>query len=83
MAMPRHAGMMTGSPMARPPGMPGMMMVPRCAMRFEKCAGGMKIVCTCDDPMACSMMQNLCSMSRAHVLVLLHAQRHDGLLLQP
>jgi hypothetical protein len=42
--------------------MPNMMMVPRCTMKFEKCTGGMKIVCTCDDPTACSMMQNLCNM---------------------
>jgi hypothetical protein len=38
------------------------LMVPRCTIKFEKCQGGMKIVCTCDDPMACSMMQNLCTM---------------------
>ena len=38
------------------------MMVPRCQMKFEKCQGGMKITCSCDDPMACSMMQNLCTM---------------------
>jgi len=43
--------------------MPGnWMMVPRCTMKFEKCQGGMKINCVCDDQMACSMMQNLCNM---------------------
>ena len=26
-----------------------MMMVPRCTMKIEKCTGGMKITCTCDD----------------------------------
>ena len=41
---------------------PTWMMVPRCTMKFEKCKGGMKITCTCDDQMACSMMQNLCTM---------------------
>src|ERR1700753_3554776 len=41
---------------------PNMVMVPRCAMKIEKCAGGMKITCVCDDPMACAMMQNLCTM---------------------
>jgi hypothetical protein len=44
------------------PMMPNMLMVPRCTMKMEKCTGGMKIVCSCDDPMACSMMQNLCMM---------------------
>lgn len=39
---------------------PNMVMVPRCAMRMEKCAGGMRITCTCDDAAACAMMQNLC-----------------------
>jgi len=58
------AGM--GTPgMATSMGMPAgmnMMMVPRCTLKFEKCTGGMKINCTCDDKMACSMMQNLCTM---------------------
>ena len=38
------------------------LMVPRCTLKFEKCTGGVKIHCFCDDKMACSMMQNLCSM---------------------
>ena len=50
-----------GAP-ATMPGGPSMMMVPRCTITMEKCTGGMKITCTCDDPMACSMMQNLCTM---------------------
>ena len=37
-------------------------MVPRCTIKMEKCTGGMKITCVCDDKMACSMMQNLCTM---------------------
>ena len=53
-------GMMPTSGTA--PMMPNMMMVPRCKMKFEKCTGGMKVTCTCDDPTAASMMQNLCSM---------------------
>jgi hypothetical protein len=44
------------------PMMPNMMMVPSCTMKMEKSKGGMQITCTCDDPMACSVMQNLCSM---------------------
>src|SRR6516165_10907342 len=61
-------GMMGGTGMGTggmTPGMPAgmnMMMVPRCTMKFEKCQGGMKVMCTCTDKMACSMMQNLCSM---------------------
>jgi len=55
-------------------GMPGMgapsmspsavnyLMVPRCTMKVEKCQGGLKINCSCDDKMACSMLQNLCTM---------------------
>jgi hypothetical protein len=40
----------------------GYVMVPRCTLKFEKCTGGMKIICACDDKMACSMVQNLCTM---------------------
>jgi hypothetical protein len=38
------------------------LMVPRCTLQFEKCPGGMKVTCSCDDRMGCSMMQNLCTM---------------------
>jgi hypothetical protein len=38
------------------------LMVPRCTLRFEKCSGGMQVLCSCDDKLACSMMQNLCTM---------------------
>jgi len=66
MAMP-GMGMpgMAPTGMAAPTGMPvgpNYLMVPRCTMKFEKCTGGMKITCSCDDPTACSMMQNLCTM---------------------
>jgi hypothetical protein len=37
------------------------LMVPRCAIKMEKCAGGMKINCACDDQMACAALQSLCS----------------------
>jgi hypothetical protein len=44
-------------------GMPASMaMVPRCTMKMEKCAGGMKIHCKCEDEMSRVMMQNLCKM---------------------
>jgi hypothetical protein len=38
------------------------MMVPRCTLKFEKCQGGMKLTCACDDQAACGMVQNLCAM---------------------
>ena len=44
-----------------PTSQPGMVMVPRCKIKMEKCTGGMKITCTCDDKMACSTLQNLCT----------------------
>ncbi len=66
MMMDRSSMTMPGTPaMSAPtatPAMPNFMMVPRCTMKMEKCAGGMKMTCTCDDPVACSMMQNLCTM---------------------
>ncbi len=56
-------GSMPGASMpAAAPTMPGMMMVPRCTMKFEKCQGGMKITCTCDDEMSAATLQNLCKM---------------------
>ncbi|MGH7173336.1 MAG: hypothetical protein ACRELG_23890 [Gemmataceae bacterium] len=56
---------MGASTMGTPTGVPstsGYVMVPRCTIKFEKCQGGMKIICSCDDQMACSMMQNLAAM---------------------
>ncbi len=38
------------------------MMVPRCTFKVEKCTGGFKLTCSCEDKMACSMVQNLCTM---------------------
>jgi hypothetical protein len=58
-------GMPTLTPQGVPMGMPSgmsLMMVPRCKLKIEKCQGGLKITCSCDDKMAASMVQNLCSM---------------------
>jgi len=44
------------------PAMPNYLMVPRCTFKFEKVKEGMKVTCTCDDKLACSMVQNLSSM---------------------
>src|SRR3954464_9092539 len=61
MGAPAMGPRMMGGTGAMPTG-PNMMMVPRCSMTMEKCPGGMKITCTCDDAMAAGMMQNLCTM---------------------
>src|SRR4051794_7760919 len=61
MGMAGTAPGMMGAPTSMPAGS-NMMMVPRCTIKMEKCTGGMKITCTCDDTMSCAMMQNLCMM---------------------
>jgi len=65
MGMPGMSTGVTGSvgtgTMGAPTGT-NWMMVPRGTFKFEKCTGGMKVTCVCDDPMARSMMQNLCTM---------------------
>jgi hypothetical protein len=61
MGMPGMGASTMGAPSGVTPAS-GYLMVPRCTMKFEKIAGGMKIVCVCDDQMACSMMQNLTTM---------------------
>ena len=48
--------------MSTPTAAPNYMMVPRCTIKMEKCAGGMKMTCVCDDAAACGMMQHLCAM---------------------
>jgi hypothetical protein len=50
------------SPVSVPTTVPSSLMVPRCTYKIEKCPGGFKLYCSCDDKMACSMLQNLCSM---------------------
>ena len=62
MSMPGMGAPMTGTTTAMPHVM-NWLMVPRCTLKMEKCSGGMKIVCSCEDKMACSMMQNLCKMN--------------------
>ena len=39
----------------------GWCVVPRCQLIFEKCAGGLKIHCKCDDAVSCATLQNLCN----------------------
>jgi hypothetical protein len=52
------------SALGAPVGAPGAnwLMVPRCTFKVETCPGGMRLSCTCDDKVACSMVQNLCQM---------------------
>jgi hypothetical protein len=50
-----------GTPTTTTAGM-NWLMVPRCTFKVEKCTGGMKINCVCSDKLACSTLQNLCSM---------------------
>jgi hypothetical protein len=64
MSSPAMGGAMgMGAPGGAPmmPGM-GMMMVPRCTIVIEKCAGGMTMTCKCDDKMSAGMLQSLCTM---------------------
>jgi hypothetical protein len=52
-------------PHAAPMGMmpqPSLMPVPRCTFKIEKISGGCRIICSCDDPLAISMVQQLCTM---------------------
>lgn len=37
--------------------------VPKCKITLEKCAGGMKMICKCDDEVTCNMIQALCAQS--------------------
>ena len=40
----------------------GSCVVPRCDIKFEKCTGGYKIHCNCDDDVSAGALQNLCRM---------------------
>jgi hypothetical protein len=51
---------MVGSPSAMPAGT-NMMMVPRCALTFEKCKGGVKVTCSCEEKVSAGMLRNLCT----------------------
>jgi len=61
-------GLLSGNVSATPVGATGVTpaqnwcVVPRCDLEFEKCEGGFKIHCRCDDDVACATLQNLCKM---------------------
>lgn len=63
-AMPGMHPTMGSHPMQSPMGMPSAnwCVIPRCEMKFEKCAGGIKIHCICEDEVDCGALQNLCKM---------------------
>ena len=54
-------GMTMNPPMPAATGM-NMMVIPRCTMKMEKCDGGMKMTCVCEDAMSVGMLHNLCTM---------------------
>src|SRR5262249_17779193 len=65
MGMTAPTAAMPGTGMGAPSAMPtavNMMMGPRCTLKMEKCRGGMKMTCTCEDKVACGMVQSLCTM---------------------
>jgi hypothetical protein len=61
--LPGYGSPTTGTgPFGTPAGqIANWLMVPRCTLRFEKCQGGVKIHCTCEDRTACGVVQNLCA----------------------
>jgi hypothetical protein len=63
---PPQYGPQTGwQPGYAPTGTPqyaGWQCVPRCTVQFEKCQGGFKINCRCDDEVARGAVWNLCRM---------------------
>lgn len=64
-AMLGNSGAIGMAPQAVPAGLASGasgMILPRCKMKIEKCAGGMKLKCDCDDDVACATLQNLCRM---------------------
>lgn len=52
----------TGGMPAGAPASANWCVLPRCEMTFEKCTGGFKIYCRCDDEVSCGTLQNLCRM---------------------
>ena len=50
------------APAPAAPGTGNWCVVPRCTIKVEKCQGGMKIKCACDDEVSCATLQNLCKM---------------------
>src|SRR3954463_13211257 len=64
--MERRSGFATGAAPAYPANAPStaptpnVCVVPRCELKFEKCKGGFKISCRCENGAACQTLQSLC-----------------------
>jgi hypothetical protein len=58
---PTYGVQSTSTPVGAPVG-PNFLMVPRCTFKVEKCTGGFKVNCNCEDKAACNMLQQLCTM---------------------
>lgn len=61
MGVPGYGSSTVGAPSGVPVGT-NWLMVPRCSIKLEKCTGGFKLTCVCEDKMATNMVQNLCTM---------------------
>src|SRR4029077_14645971 len=55
------SGQQPGFPTGAPAGT-NWCVVPRCKVEFEKCTGGFKIHCRCEDELSTATLQNLCRM---------------------
>lgn len=55
-------GWQPGSLPASAPAGGNWCVLPRCELRFEKCNGGFKIHCVCEDDVSSATLQNLCRM---------------------
>ena len=82
-------GMGGSMPMGQMGAMAGMMpamgacMIPRCTLKMEKCEGGMKIHCVCDDEMSAAMLQkHVQDDGRQHDEPVLDDERHAHLPVQ-
>lgn len=56
----RHAAGPHAGAAPAPHASPAWSAVPRCSLRFERCADGFKIHCDCPDPTARATLQHLC-----------------------
>ncbi|MDZ4821189.1 MAG: hypothetical protein SGJ20_19690 [Planctomycetota bacterium] len=59
---PSGPGFQAGAIPSGAPAISGWSMVPRCEITFEKCKGGFKLHCKCEDEIACGTLQNMCRM---------------------
>ena len=77
--MERSPAMSASTSAVATPG--NMCVLPSCEIRFEKCEGGMKIFCCCDNDVAWQS-QNVSACSRAAVQLLLYVEWFDRISVQ-